>query len=74
MTAGKPLQAQKEFFTSLSRHPNRTRSLVGMARAAKSNGDKRIAVENYRQLVKQLKNGRAELSELREAKIFLNKE
>jgi len=73
LKAGKPLRAQKEFSISLSRHPNRIRSLVGMARAAKTNGDTRIAMANYRQVVKQLKNSKVEIPELKEAKQFLKK-
>ena len=71
LKAGKPLQAQKEFSISLSRHSNRIRSLVGMARAAKLNGNKRIAIANYRKVVNQLINANAELPELKEAKKFL---
>lgn len=73
LKAGKSLEAQKEFSISLLRHPNRTRSLVGMARAAKLNGEKIIAMENYRQLARQLKSAGAELPELKEAKRFLSK-
>ena len=71
LKAGKPLQAQKEFFISLSRHSNRIRSLVGIARAAKLNGNKKIAMANYRKVIKQLKNAKVELPELKEAKKFL---
>ena len=69
LKAGKPIQAQEKFAISLLRHPNRVRSLVGMARAANANGNKEIVIETYEQLVHQLKN--AELPELQEAKSFL---
>ena len=42
-----------------------------MARAANLNGDKRIAMANYRKVIKQLKNAKVELPELKEAKKFL---
>ena len=71
LKSGKPLRAQKEFSISLSRHSNRIRSLVGMARAAKLNGDTRIAISNYRKVFKQLKNAKVELPELKEAKNLL---
>ncbi|MEK9627744.1 MAG: hypothetical protein VW455_01845 [Nitrospinota bacterium] len=66
---GKPLLAEEKFSISLLRHPNRVRSLIGMARAAKANGKKEIAIEHYQQLVDQLKD--AGSPELKEAKNFL---
>lgn len=71
LKAGKPIQAQEKFSISLLRHPNRFRSLVGLARTANANGNKETAIENYEQLVNQLKNASAELPELKEAINFL---
>jgi len=55
------------------RHPNRFRSLIGLARAANAKGDKTIAKEKYQQLFIQLKNAMPDLPELKEAKRFLEK-
>ncbi len=71
LKANKPFQAQENFSISLLRHPNRVRSLIGMARAASANGNKAIAAENYQQLVHQLRNASTELPELKEARNFL---
>ena len=46
---------------------------MGMARAAKLNGNKRIAMANYRKVAKQLKNANIELPELKEAKKYFKK-
>ena len=54
------------------RHPNRIRSLIGLARSAKLNGDKIIAKENYEKLLSLLKNANSTVPELEEAKIFLD--
>ena len=71
LKAGKPIQAYEKFSTSLLRHPNRIRSLVGAARAANLKGDREVAIENYRQIIKQFKNANSELPELNEARMFL---
>ena len=71
LKAEKPIQAQENFSISLLRHPNRIRSLVGMARASNANRNRETANESYQQLVYQLKNASAELPELKEARNFL---
>ena len=71
LKAEKPIQAQENFSISLLRHPNRIRSLVGMARASNANRNRETANESYQQLVYQLKNASAELPELKEARKFL---
>ena len=71
LKAGKPKKAKEQFTISLMRHPNRTRSLIGLARSAKLNGDKIIAKENYERLLSLLKNADSTFPELKEAKEFL---
>ena len=71
LKANKPVQAQEKFYISLLRHPNRIRSLVGIARASNANRNRETAIESYQQLVHQLKNASAELPELKEARKFL---
>ena len=71
LKAGKPKKAKEQFNISLTRHPNRLRSLVGLARSAKLNGDKIIAKKNYKRLLSILKNADPTFPELKEAKEFL---
>ena len=71
LQAGKPIQAYEKLSTSLLRHPNRIRSLVGAARAAHAKGDRATAKETYQQVLNQLKNANPELRELKEAKNFV---
>ena len=71
LKAGKPKKAKEQFTISLMRHPNRIRSLVGLARSAKLNGEKLIAKENYERLLFLLENADSTFPELKEAKEFL---
>jgi tetratricopeptide (TPR) repeat protein len=71
LNAGKPIQAYEKFSISLLRHPNRIRSLMGAARAADAKGDRKTAMENYQQVIRQFKNASSELSELNEARNFI---
>jgi tetratricopeptide (TPR) repeat protein len=71
LKADKPIQAYEKFSLSLLRHPNRIRSLVGAARAANAKGDRAVAFENYRRVIKQFENANSELPELIEARKFL---
>ena len=73
LNAEQPIQAYEKFSISLLRHPNRIRSLIGIARAANAKGDKKTAMEKYKQLFIQLKNAAPDLPELQEAKRFLEK-
>jgi len=71
LKAGKPKKAKEQFNISLTRHPNRIRSLIGAARSAKLDGDKITAKENYVQILSILKNADPAFPELKEAKAFL---
>jgi len=71
LKAGKPKKAKEQFNISLTRHPNRFRSLIGAARSAKLDGDKITAKENYAQILSILKNADPAFPELKEAKAFL---
>ena len=73
LNAKQPIQAYEKFSISLLRHPNRFRSLIGLARAANAKGDKKTAKEKYKQLLIQLENAMSDLPELKEAKSFLKK-
>ncbi len=48
---GKPKQAREAFEASLKRAPNRTQSLLGLARAQDATGDKAGATATYKQLL-----------------------
>ena len=71
LQAGKPKKAKEQFIISLTRHPNRIRSLIGSARSAKLDGDKITTKENYAKILSILNNASSELPELKEAKAFL---
>jgi tetratricopeptide (TPR) repeat protein len=73
LKAGKPIQAYENFSISLLRHPNRIRSLIGAARAANVKGERKIAMENYQQLIRQFKNVNSELAELNEARNYISR-
>jgi tetratricopeptide (TPR) repeat protein len=68
---GQPGAALSEFETALKQTPNRFRSLLGIARAAKGAGDGGKASEYYGKLVELAKNADTERQEIREAKKFL---
>ena len=69
--AGRPTEAAQQFLTALARHPNRARSLLGVARAAAKTGDSRGAVIAYSKLLQVRAQGDAELPELREARAYV---
>jgi len=68
---GKPGAALAEYKRSLAAAPNRFRSLIGEARAAKETGDAAEAHEAYRQLLAQCPSTAPERPELAEAKAYL---
>jgi tetratricopeptide (TPR) repeat protein len=68
---GQPGAALSEFETALKQTPNRFRSLLGVARAAKGAGDGGKASDYYGKLVELAKNADTERQEIREAKKFL---
>jgi tetratricopeptide (TPR) repeat protein len=66
-----PGEAFKEYELSLRMEPNRFRSILGKARAAKQSGDLAVSREAYRKLVALSVPGASERPELSEAKAFL---
>jgi tetratricopeptide (TPR) repeat protein len=71
LRAGKPVEAAAQFQTALLRQPNRARSLLGAARAAKQSGDENKAASIYAKFLEQWKQADADLPELREARSLL---
>jgi tetratricopeptide (TPR) repeat protein len=71
LRAGHAKEAAQQFATSLLRHPNRARSLLGAARAAAQNGDPRGAAHAYAQFLRQWQQGDANLPERGEAENYL---
>jgi tetratricopeptide (TPR) repeat protein len=70
LRAGRPKEAVEQFATSLRRHPNRARSLLGAARAAARSGDTQGAAKLYSQFAQQWQQADAQLPELREARDY----
>ncbi len=66
-----PAAALKEYAEVLRTDPNRFRSLLGKARAAKQAGDADAARDAYQKLVALSKPSAPERPELAEAKAFL---
>jgi tetratricopeptide (TPR) repeat protein len=71
LRAGKPKEAAEQFKIALLRQPNRARSLLGAARAAKASGDQKTAASFYAKLVEQWQLADNDLAELREGRDFL---
>ena len=71
LRAGRSQGAAQQFATSLRRHPNRARSLLGAARAAAKNGDPQGAAYAYAQFSRQWQQGDAKVQELCEALDYL---
>ncbi len=71
LRAGKSEEAAAQFKTSLLRQPNRARSLLGAARAAKAMRDERGAAEFYQRILEQWKLADADLPELAEARTYI---
>jgi tetratricopeptide (TPR) repeat protein len=71
LRAGKPGEAAEQFKIALLRQPNRARSLLGAARAAKQKGDLQAARNFYAKLSEQWQQADKDLAELREAQDYL---
>jgi len=71
LRAKRPKEAAEQFATSLRRHKNRARSLLGAARAAAQSGDTKGAVKAYAQFSQQWRQAGAQAPELREAQDYL---
>ena len=67
----RPEEAQQQFDRSLLWHPNRARSLLGLARAAAQSGDLQAARQAYGTFLNIWSQADQDLPELREAKQFL---
>jgi tetratricopeptide (TPR) repeat protein len=71
LRAKRPKEASAQFAVALSRQPNRARSLLGAARAAKESGDQVGAVNAYNALLKIWTRADSQLAEVREARSFV---
>lgn len=71
LRANRPKEAAAQFQMALARQPNRARSLLGRARAARQSGDMKGAAEIYATLLRQWQQADPQLPELREAQDFL---
>ncbi len=68
---GKPKRAREAFEASLKRAPNRTQSLLGLARAQDAAGDKSGAMATYQQLLAIWKNADADDQDVSEARNYI---
>lgn len=68
---GRPREAAAEFARALSRWPNRSRTLLGLARASAALGDRDSARGFYRRLLRNWRTADPDLPELKEARRFL---
>jgi tetratricopeptide (TPR) repeat protein len=69
----RPAEALKEFEATLTKEPNRFRSLYGAAEAAKQAGNRQTAQKHFRELLKVAENGdKPGRPELAEARTLLN--
>ncbi len=67
----RPKKAQHQFERALFRHPNRARSVLGLARAAAQSGHIQATRQAYANFLTIWKHADPDLPELREAKQFL---
>jgi tetratricopeptide (TPR) repeat protein len=70
LRAGRPAEAAAQFQTALLRQPNRPRSLLGLARAAKST-DAKLAARAYGDYLRTQERADAQTAELAEARDYL---
>jgi tetratricopeptide (TPR) repeat protein len=68
---GKPQQAREAFESSLKRAPNRSLSLLGLARAQDAAGDKVAAATTYKQLLANWKSADSGNPDVAEAKHYV---
>ena len=68
LDARKPREAVDAFEQTLRRHPNRSLSVLGIARAAAALGDTQTARRRYSELLKNYDEADPDLPELKEAK------
>src|SRR5215213_184080 len=72
LRAGRPAEAAAQFKTALLRQPNRPRSLLGFARAAKS-VDPKLAAQAYADYLRTQERADARAAELAEARDYLKR-
>jgi tetratricopeptide (TPR) repeat protein len=65
---GKPKEAAAEFERSLRRWPNRSRSVLGLARASAAIGDREAARRHYRKMLESWRGADPDLPELAEVR------
>lgn len=68
---GRPADALRAFQATLTKEPNRARTLYGIARAAELAGDAALARDHYRQLIELQSSGDGGRPELQQAKAFV---
>jgi hypothetical protein len=73
LRADRPKDAAEQFAESLSRHPNRARSLLGAARAFAQSGNTQRASQFYAQLARQWQDAEPQLPELHEARNYASR-
>jgi tetratricopeptide (TPR) repeat protein len=71
LETGDPAAALRAFETTLEQTPNRYRTFLGLARAAKATGDREKAAEFYGKLVNLASKADTDRPETQEAKAFL---
>jgi tetratricopeptide (TPR) repeat protein len=71
LESGDAAAALSEYARALTQTPNRYRTFVGMARAAKAAGDRDRAIQYYGKLLDLTRNADGERPEMREARQFL---
>jgi Tfp pilus assembly protein PilF len=72
LRAGRPAEAAAQFQTALLRQPNRPRSLLGLARAAKST-DVKLAARAYADYLRTQERADSRAAELAEARDYLKR-
>ena len=70
LRAGRPMEAAAQFKTALLRQPNRPRSLLGLARAAKTS-DAKLAAQAYSDYLRTQERADTRAVELAEARDYL---
>jgi predicted Zn-dependent protease len=68
LEAGQPADAAAQFESVLRLRPNRSLSILGLARAAAASGNKAGAQQRYRELLNNYDHADADLPELKEAR------
>jgi tetratricopeptide (TPR) repeat protein len=70
LRANRPAEAAAQFKTALLRQPNRPRSLLGLARAAKA-GDAKLAAQAYADYLRTQERADEQAADLNEARLYL---